>query len=121
MNLSAMSVLAAGGHGASVPVVDPTSAGSLALPLVLVIALPALGAAVLLLGGRRTDRFGHLLGCATVLASFVCSVILFVAILGRDADDRQVGLTPVDLVHLGPAGRSRWGCSTTRSRRCSCC
>src|SRR3954447_13358872 len=82
-----MSVLAAEGH---VPVVDPSPAGSLALPLVLVIALPAFGAVVLLVGGRFTDRWGHLLGCATVLASFVCSLILFFTILGRDASDRQV-------------------------------
>ncbi len=78
-----------GGH---VPVVDPGSAGSLALPLVLVVALPAFGAAVLLLGGRRTDRFGHLLGTATVLGSFVCSLWLFIAILGRGAEDRQIGV-----------------------------
>ena len=45
-----------------VPVVDPVAAGSLALPLVLVVALPAFGAAVLLLGGRRTDKWGHWLG-----------------------------------------------------------
>ena len=56
----------------------------------LVIALPAIGAAVLLLGGRRTDKWGHLLGCATVLGSFVCSLVLFVSILGRSADDRQI-------------------------------
>jgi NADH-quinone oxidoreductase subunit L len=86
----ALSALAEEGHG--VPVVDPSSAGSLALPLVLVVALPALGAAVLLLGGRRTDRWGHLLGVATVALSFVCSVILFIGILGRDAADRQVGV-----------------------------
>jgi NADH-quinone oxidoreductase subunit L len=85
-----MSVLAEEGH--HVPVVDPSSAGSLALPLVLVIALPAFGAAVLLLGGRRTDRWGHLLGCLTVLGSFVCSLILFFTILGRDEGNRQVGL-----------------------------
>ena len=30
----------------------------------LLVALPLLGAAVLLLGGRRTDRWGHLLGTA---------------------------------------------------------
>src|SRR3954447_1948203 len=84
-----MSVLAAEGH---VPVVDPSPAGSLALPLVLVIALPAFGAVVLLLGGRLTDRWGHLLGCLTVAASFVCSLILFITILGRDASDRQVSL-----------------------------
>ncbi len=28
----------------------------------LLIALPLLGAAVLLLGGRRTDKYGHLIG-----------------------------------------------------------
>jgi len=89
---SAISVLSEEGHGA-VPTVDPTSAGSLALPLVLVLALPALGAVILLLGGRRTDRFGHLLGTATVLGSFVFSVILFIALLGRADDNRQVGLT----------------------------
>ncbi|MBV9830627.1 MAG: NADH-quinone oxidoreductase subunit L, partial [Marmoricola sp.] len=31
-------------------------------------------------------------GCATVLASFVCSLILFFTILGRDPSDRQVSL-----------------------------
>jgi len=91
--LPAITVLTEAGHeGHVVPVVDPGSAGSLALPLVLVVALPALGAAVLLLGGRRTDRFGHLLGSATVVGSFICSLVLFFAILGRDADDRQIGL-----------------------------
>src|ERR1700712_1078066 len=85
-----MSVLAEEGH--HVPVVDPGAAGSLALPLVLVIALPAFGAAVLLLGGRRTDWWGHLLGCVTVFASFVCSLILFFTILGRDQGNRQVSV-----------------------------
>ena len=33
----------------------------------LLIALPLAGAAVLLLAGRRADRWGHLLGCATVI------------------------------------------------------
>ncbi len=87
---SAISVLAEDGR--HVPPVDPGAAGSLALPLVLVVALPALGALVLLLGGRRTDRFGHLVGCAAVIGSFVAALVLFVAILGRDAADRQVSL-----------------------------
>ncbi len=91
MNLPALTSLAEEGH--HIPVVDPSSAGSLALPLVLVLALPAFGAAVLLLGGRRTDRWGHLLGCATVIGSFVASLVLFVAILGRNADDRQISHT----------------------------
>ncbi|MGY1753040.1 NADH-quinone oxidoreductase subunit L [Blastococcus sp. SYSU D01042] len=41
----------------------------------LLIALPLAGAAVLLLGGRRTDRWGHLLGTATVVASFLLAVL----------------------------------------------
>ncbi|HET9498841.1 MAG TPA: NADH-quinone oxidoreductase subunit L [Marmoricola sp.] len=74
----------------AVPAVDPTSAdGSFSL-LWLVVALPALGAAILLLGGRRTDKWGHLLGCATVIVSFVLGLVMFFALLGRGADDRQV-------------------------------
>src|ERR1035437_7880836 len=36
----------------------------------LLVVLPAVGAAILLLAGRRSDRWGHWLGCATVLAGF---------------------------------------------------
>jgi NADH-quinone oxidoreductase subunit L len=42
----------------------------------LLIAFPLIGAVVLLAGGRRTDRWGHYLGCATVLASFAYGVLL---------------------------------------------
>ena len=37
----------------------------------LLVALPLLGAAILLLGGRRTDRFGPLLATGLSWASFV--------------------------------------------------
>jgi NADH-quinone oxidoreductase subunit L len=50
----------------------------------LLVALPALSAAVLLLGSRRTDPWGHLLGCAAPIASFVIGVIEFFAMIGRD-------------------------------------
>ncbi|MER5645259.1 NADH-quinone oxidoreductase subunit L [Streptosporangium sp. NPDC002524] len=54
------------------------------------IALPLLGAAVLLLGGRRTDRWGHLLGVAMSLGAFVVAVVAFAEILGLpDAQRRQ--------------------------------
>src|SRR4051795_747027 len=56
----------------------------------LLVALPLLGATILLLGGRRTDPFGHILGCATALLSFLVGVVLFVALLGRSADNRSV-------------------------------
>jgi len=70
----------------SVPVVDPATAGGVFSLLWLVIALPALGALVLLVGGRRTDRWGHLLGTLTVAVSFVLGVAMFVSLLGRDGN-----------------------------------
>src|SRR6266567_2113015 len=48
----------------------------------LLLAFPLFGAAVLLLGGRRTDRWGHLLGATMPVASFVFAVITFFALLG---------------------------------------
>jgi NADH-quinone oxidoreductase subunit L len=48
----------------------------------LLIALPLAGAAVLLLGGRRTDRWGHLLGVATVVAAFVIGLICTLQLAG---------------------------------------
>ena len=67
------------------PVVDPGAASGVFSLLWLVIALPLAGAAILLLGGRRTDRWGHLLGDRAAVASFVLSLVLFFALLGRDA------------------------------------
>ncbi|WP_029117981.1 NADH-quinone oxidoreductase subunit L [Mycobacterium sp. URHB0044] len=60
------------------------------IPVWLVIALPLAGAVVLLLGGRRFNEWGHVLGCATALASFAVGVALFVEMVGRDAEHRAV-------------------------------
>ena len=56
----------------------------------LLVALPAAGAAILLLGGRRTDGWGHLLGCATALASFGVGVALLSDLLSRHGDARTI-------------------------------
>src|SRR3954463_4385864 len=57
----------------------------------LLVALPAASAAVLLLGGRRPNGWGHLLGCATPIASFVIAVAEFFALIGRDGgQSRQI-------------------------------
>ncbi len=60
----------------------------------LLIAFPLAGAAILLLGGRRTDKWGHLLGVAMSLASFVVGVAVFAQMLGQPGDGRS------RLVHL---------------------
>jgi NADH-quinone oxidoreductase subunit L len=56
----------------------------------LLVALPAAGAVILLLGGRRTDRWGHLLGCAAAVASFGVGLTLLADMLGRPSDDRVI-------------------------------
>ncbi|MBE1467083.1 NADH-quinone oxidoreductase subunit L [Kibdelosporangium phytohabitans] len=52
-------------------------ASGLASSAWLLIALPAFGALVLLVGGRRTNAWGHLLGITTVVASFAIGIALF--------------------------------------------
>ncbi|MBL1081605.1 NADH-quinone oxidoreductase subunit L [Streptomyces actinomycinicus] len=54
------------------------------------IAAPLLGAAVLLLGGRRLDRVGHWVGTLLSATSFVFGLILFADLLGKDAEHRTL-------------------------------
>jgi NADH-quinone oxidoreductase subunit L len=56
----------------------------------LLVALPLAGAAILLFGGRRTDAWGHWLGCAAALAAFGVGVTLLTGMLGRDGLDRVI-------------------------------
>ncbi|MCU1674781.1 MAG: nuoL [Frankiales bacterium] len=56
----------------------------------LLIALPLLGSAVLLLGGRRTNGWGPYLACLMTGASFVYGLIAFFDLKGRS--DREVDL-----------------------------
>ncbi|HET7014432.1 MAG TPA: NADH-quinone oxidoreductase subunit L [Streptosporangiaceae bacterium] len=56
----------------------------------LLLAFPSFGAAVLLLGGKRTNAWGHLLGVTMSLASFVYGVVLFIQMLGRPGDKRAM-------------------------------
>ncbi|MCX4780351.1 NADH-quinone oxidoreductase subunit L [Streptomyces sp. NBC_01264] len=58
--------------------------------IVLLIAAPLLGAAVLLCGGRRLDKVGHWLGTLLAAASFGTGVVLFADMLGRGAEDRTL-------------------------------
>src|SRR5215471_5341441 len=57
----------------------------------LLLAFPIFGAAVLLLGGRRTDKWGHLLGVAMPLAAFVYGLIAFFTLLGYSGN-REIDL-----------------------------
>ena len=67
----------------------------------LLVGLPLLGAAVLLLGGRRTDRWGHWLGVLMSGGSFVVAVLIFFGLLGRGAEDRAVVQHLFDWIAVG--------------------
>ncbi len=58
----------------------------------LLVALPLLGAAILLIGGRATDRWGPLLAVGLSWAAFVVGVLVWVAMLGRDPGARAQSL-----------------------------
>jgi NADH-quinone oxidoreductase subunit L len=58
----------------------------------LLVAFPVFGAAVLLIGGRFTDKWGHLLGVLMSLASLVYGLIAFFALLGKTGAGRSQDL-----------------------------
>ena len=61
----------------------------------LTIALPLAGAVILLLGGKATNAWGHLLGCAAVIGAFACGAVLFTHLLGLPGDEQvEVGDEP---------------------------
>jgi NADH-quinone oxidoreductase subunit L len=66
-----------------------SASGSFSL-MWLLIGLPLLGAAILLLGGRRTNAFGHLVATTMAAAAFVVGLVCFFALRGRDSGARAV-------------------------------
>ncbi|GIG30107.1 NADH-quinone oxidoreductase subunit L [Cellulomonas marina] len=66
---------------------------SLDLLAALLVAVPLASAAVLLVLGRATDRWGHWLGVLASAASFVIGAVLALELLGRDAEARVLDVT----------------------------
>jgi len=67
----------------------------------LLVAIPALSAAILLLGGRATDKWGHLLGTVAPLASFVCGVMLFFQMQGLPSEQRSATVNLYEWFSVG--------------------
>lgn len=67
----------------------------------LLVAVPLASAAVLLLLGRRSDRWGHWLGLLASTAAFVVGALLLVELLGRPADDRSIQVHLFDWISAG--------------------
>jgi NADH-quinone oxidoreductase subunit L len=68
----------------------------------LLVALPLLGAAVLLLGGHRTDKWGPLFATAMSWAAFVVGFGVFITLLGHSSEERAL---TVHLFNWVPAGQ----------------
>jgi NADH-quinone oxidoreductase subunit L len=82
------------GTALAVAAQDVQQASGVASAAWLLLALPAFGALVLFVGGRRADRWGHWLGCATIAAAFIYAVVLFFDTTGLEESQR------VSEVHL---------------------
>jgi len=59
----------------------------------VLVAAPLVGAALLLLGGRRLDSFGHWLGVLASTASFGVGLVLFFHMLGQPVASRAAHIT----------------------------
>jgi NADH-quinone oxidoreductase subunit L len=67
----------------------------------LLLAFPLLGAAILLLGGKRTNSWGHLVGVAMPVLAFAYAVAAFVQMLGLPAAHRSRDLTLYTFIDVG--------------------
>ena len=77
----------------------PTRRGLLS-SIWLLVAIPLASAAVLLLLGRRADRWGHWLGVAAIGAAFVLGLASFFQLRGLDGT-RSVELSLWDFIAVG--------------------
>ena len=69
--------------------------------IVYLIALPLAGAALLLLGGRRTDKWGHLLATALSASSFGVGLYQLSQMLGRSTEARPVSQKLFEWINVG--------------------
>ena len=69
--------------------------------IVYLIALPLVGASLLLLGGRRTDKWGHLLATALSASSFGVGLYQLSQMLGRSNEARPISQKLFEWIHVG--------------------
>jgi NADH-quinone oxidoreductase subunit L len=67
----------------------------------LLLVFPLAGAVILLLGGKRSNSWGHLVGVALPVASFVYGLIAFIAMLGYPASQRSRDLHLYSWIPVG--------------------
>ena len=83
------------------PLETPVPATGLFTVSWLLIAIPAVSAAILLLVGRRADRWAPYLGAIAPLISFALGLVYFVQMLGRDVATRAVSVPLYNWISSG--------------------
>jgi NADH-quinone oxidoreductase subunit L len=83
------------------PLETPVPATGLFTVSWLLIAIPALSAAILLLVGRRADRWAPYLGAIAPLISFALGLVYFIQMLGRDVATRAVSVPLYNWISSG--------------------
>ncbi len=88
-----------GSLAASAVLTTPSAVGLTTVPAVgaahlawLLLAFPGAGAAILLLGGKRTNAWGHWLGVLMSVAAFGYGAVIFAEMLGKPASQRGMDL-----------------------------
>jgi len=71
------------------------------ISLVYLIALPLFGATILLLAGRRADKWGHLLATAMSASSFGVGLYQLSQMLSRPTEERAVGQKLFSWINVG--------------------
>jgi NADH-quinone oxidoreductase subunit L len=69
--------------------------------LVYLIALPLFGATILLLAGRRADKWGHILGTLMSASSFAVGLYQLSMMLGRSTEERPIGQKLFEWISVG--------------------
>jgi NADH-quinone oxidoreductase subunit L len=67
----------------------------------LLVAIPLASATVLLLLGRKADKWGHWLGVVAVAATFVLGLSMFFSLAGLDAEARSAEQSLWDFIVVG--------------------
>jgi NADH-quinone oxidoreductase subunit L len=91
---------AAGVHSIAATMTTVPAVGALRFAWLL-LAFPVFGALVLIFGGHRTDRWGHLLGVLMPIASLVYGIIAFFALLSYPAAARSRDLHMFTWIPVG--------------------
>jgi NADH-quinone oxidoreductase subunit L len=88
-------------HAPSAAVMTSLQAVGIQRAAWLLLAFPLAGAVILLVGGKRTNAWGHLLGVAMPLAAFGYGVLAFIAMLGYPAGQRARDMTLFTWIDVG--------------------